>query len=81
MKITDLLLLAQKVGNVKPKLDGQTEETKAMNKRAVMAIFGYARLDVIKYRDKLEFGRWNFWELKCQQTDDLVQSFLMWGLD
>ncbi|KAG6370254.1 hypothetical protein JVT61DRAFT_12198 [Boletus reticuloceps] len=80
-KIADPLLLAQRAGDVKPKLDGRTEEAKAMNERATMAIFGYARLDVIKYRDELEFGKWNFRALKREQTDDLVQSFLMWGLD
>lgn len=52
-----------------------------MNERATKAIFGYARLDLIDYEDELEFGKWNFRELRREQTEDLVQSFLMWGLD
>lgn len=81
MKVADTLLLAQRTGDLRPKLDGRTEEAMAMNESAAKAIFGYARLDVIEYRDELEFGRWNFRELKREHTDDLVQSFLMWGLD
>lgn len=64
---------------------GQLEATVAQKlnqeDRARKAIFGYARLDVIKHKDDFQFGQWNDRPLEKAHVKRLVQSFLTQGAD
>lgn len=63
------------------KLEPSVQHKMSMENRAQKAIFGYARLDVIKNKEEFLFGTWNERPLKPGQVSRLVQSFLTKGAD
>ena len=49
--------------------------------QAQKAILGYARLDLVAHKKKIQFGSWNDCLLQKEQVNRLVQSFLTKGAD
>jgi hypothetical protein len=67
--------------SVGPLLDDSINEVTKHNKIADKAIIGFARFDLIKYYNHLEFGKWNNQPLVDSQVQSLYQLFLANGAD
>ncbi|KAG2104268.1 hypothetical protein BD769DRAFT_1676255 [Suillus cothurnatus] len=80
-QVNDALVLGNTRDSVGPSLDDSINEVTKHNKIADKAIIGFARFDLIKYYNHLEFGKWNNQPLVDSQVQSLYQLFLANGAD
>ncbi|KAF8833727.1 hypothetical protein BDN67DRAFT_1072862 [Paxillus ammoniavirescens] len=65
----------------RPALDVVVTETAKKDTVAKQAVLGYARLNVIKCKDKLVFGAWNSRPVVQSQVESIIKSFFVNGAD
>ncbi|KAI6001145.1 hypothetical protein EDC04DRAFT_2908696 [Pisolithus marmoratus] len=79
-RVEDTLLMDQTEQKT-PKLEETIEQLNLKNEKIKNTMIGYATLDVLKFHDRLQFGKWNPRLLIKSQIMVLVESFQVNAVD
>ncbi|KAI6025438.1 hypothetical protein EDC04DRAFT_2899879 [Pisolithus marmoratus] len=79
-RVEDTLLMDQTAAKA-PKLEETIEQLNVKNEKIKQAMLGYAMFDILKFRDRLQFGKWNPRLLIKAQITSLVELFQVNAVD
>ncbi|KAI6038255.1 hypothetical protein EDC04DRAFT_2896660 [Pisolithus marmoratus] len=73
-QVQDTLLMDQTAAKA-PKLEETIKQLNMKNEKIKQAMLGYATFDILKFQDRLQFGKWNPHLLIKAQITSLMESF------